>query len=72
MPIYNDINTTPHVLSIPEAGRIYLNLGRNASYEAAHRSDIPTMKIGRKLLVPIRAMERKLDEVGTPASEHGA
>ncbi len=55
---------TPHVLSVPEAGRVYLNLGRNASYEAAHRGDIPTIRIGKLLRVPIKAMERKLDKIG--------
>jgi hypothetical protein len=54
-----------NVLSVPEAGRKYLNLGRNASYEAATRGDIPTIQIGRKKVVPIRAMEKMLDEVGT-------
>jgi hypothetical protein len=49
-------------LSVPDAGRIYYDLGRNASYEAAHRGDIPTLRIGKKLRVPVRAMERKLDE----------
>ncbi len=58
--------TTPQVLSVPNAGRTYLNLGRNASYEAARRGDIPTIKIGRKLVVPIRAMEKLLDNVGAP------
>jgi hypothetical protein len=49
-------------LSVPEAGRRYFNLGRNASYEAAHRGDIPTIKIGRLLRVPVIALERKLEE----------
>jgi|TARA_B110000196_G_scaffold240348_1_gene208815 hypothetical protein len=59
----NDKNT--NVLSVPEAGRVYLSLGRNASYEAANRGDIPTIQIGRKKVVPIRAMEKMLDDVGT-------
>ena len=63
---------TPHVLSVPEAGRVYLNLGRNASYDAAHRGDIPTIRIGRKLVVPIRAMERMLNEAGTSPGDAGA
>ena len=37
-----------------------LGLGRNAAYEAAHRGDIPTIKIGRRLLVPIAALDRML------------
>lgn len=56
------INSPPQVLSVPDAGRVYFKLGRNASYEAAHRGDIPTIRIGRKLVVPIRAMEKLLDQ----------
>ncbi len=57
----DDTYKNTNVLSVPEAGRVYLDLGRNASYEAAHRGDIPTIKIGRKIVVPIRAMEKMLD-----------
>jgi hypothetical protein len=31
---------------------------------ATHRGDIPTIKIGKLLRVPVKAMEQKLDEVG--------
>jgi hypothetical protein len=51
-------------LPVPEAGRLYFGLGRNASYEAARRGDIPTIRIGRLLRVPVVALERKLEEVG--------
>lgn len=51
-------------LTVPEAGRIYFRLGRNASYAAAQRGDIPTIRIGRLLRVPVVAMERKLEETG--------
>jgi hypothetical protein len=51
-------------LSVPEAGKEYFGLGRNASYEAARRGDIPTIRIGRLLRVPVMALERKLEEVG--------
>ena len=39
------------VYTVPEAGRL-LGLGRNAAYDAAKRGDIPTLRIGRLLLVP--------------------
>jgi hypothetical protein len=51
----------PKTLTIPEAGRIYFGLCRNASYAAAERGEIPTIKIGRLLRVPVRAMEAMLD-----------
>jgi len=48
-------------MSVPEAGRRYFDLGRNAAYEAARRGDIPTIRIGRLLRVPVVALERMLD-----------
>jgi excisionase family DNA binding protein len=49
-------------MSVPEAGAKYLGLSKNASYEAAERGDIPTIKIGKLLRVPVRAMEQILDK----------
>ncbi len=51
-------------ITVPEAGREYFQLSRNASYDAARRGDIPTIRIGRLLRVPIVALERKLEETG--------
>jgi excisionase family DNA binding protein len=48
-------------ISVPEAGAKYFNLSRNAAYAAAERGDIPTIKIGRLLRVPVRALEAMLD-----------
>jgi hypothetical protein len=55
------MNTTAQTLSVPEAGRDYYGLGRNAAYNAAKRGDIPTIKIGKLLRVPIRALEQQLN-----------
>ena len=52
---------SPHTISVPEAGRKYFGLSRNASYAAAARGDIPTIKIGKLLRVPVRAIEQMLD-----------
>ena len=54
----------PLTLSVPEAGKLYFNLSKNASYAAALSGDIPTLRIGRLLRVPVRAMEKMLDAVG--------
>jgi hypothetical protein len=51
-------------ISVPEAGRRYFGMSRNASYMAAERGEIPTVRIGRLLRVPVRAMERILDAAG--------
>jgi hypothetical protein len=61
----------PLTISVPEAGRRYFDLSRNAAYAAAGRGDIPTIRIGRLLRVPVRALERMLDQVertGTDAA----
>jgi hypothetical protein len=55
---------TPQTLSVPEAGKRYFGLSRNASYAAAQKGQLPIIRIGRLLRVPIRAMERMLDQAG--------
>ena len=44
-------------LTIIEAAKI-LGIGRNQAYEAARRGEIPTIKIGRRILVPLAALEK--------------
>ena len=53
------METTQLVCSVPEAGRL-LGLGRDGSYEAARRGDLPTIQIGKLLKVPLAMMEKKL------------
>jgi len=55
---------TEKTLSVPEAGRRYFELGRGASYEAAKRGDLPTVRIGRIKRVPVRKLEAMLDAAG--------
>ena len=52
---------TPLTISVPEAGRRYFGLSRNGSYLAAARGELPTVRIGRLLRVPVRALEQMLD-----------
>jgi hypothetical protein len=59
----------PLTMSVPEAGRRYFDLSRDGSYRAAERGDIPTIRIGRLLRVPVAAMERKLEQCG-PRPQH--
>lgn len=54
------------VLTVPEAGRV-LGLGRNASYEAARRGDIPTIRIGKLIRVPKAALNEMLGLGGVGA-----
>lgn len=50
-------------ITIPAAGQS-LGISRNAAYEAARRGEIPTIRIGRLLLVPKVAFERMLESAG--------
>jgi len=52
----------PPTMTVPEAGKHYFGLSRNGSYDAAARGDIPTIRIGRLLRVPVRSLERMLDD----------
>ncbi len=50
----------PKTLSVPEAGKAYFDMGRNASYDAAARGEIPSIKVGRRVRVPVVALEEML------------
>jgi len=52
------------VYTVPEAGRL-LGLSRKGSYEAARRGDIPTIRIGRLLVVPKAPFHRMLESMAT-------
>ena len=45
--------------SIPEVAKV-LGIGRTAAYEAARTGEIPTIRIGKRILVPDAALERLL------------
>ena len=51
------------VYDVPEAGEM-LGLTRNASYEAAKRGDIPTIRIGKLIRVPKLAFHQMLERAG--------
>jgi excisionase family DNA binding protein len=51
------------VYDVPEAGQM-LGLTRNASYEAAKRGDLPTIKIGKLIRVPKAAFHQMLERAG--------
>ena len=47
-------------ISVPEAGAVFYGIGRNASYEAAKRGDIPTVRVGGIIRVPVAPLAQKL------------
>jgi hypothetical protein len=57
-----ELDLSKPTISVPEAGAHFFGLGRNASYEAVKRGEIPVVKIGKILRVPVAAVQRMLDE----------
>ena len=48
-------------LSVEEAAKV-LGIGRNLCYDRVKTGEIPIIKIGRRLLVPRRALEKLLEQ----------
>ena len=52
-------------VTVPEAGEL-LGLSRNAAYQAADRGEIPTLRIGRRLVVPTPQLLGMLEHADDP------
>ncbi len=46
-------------ITVVEAARYY-GIGKSAAYDAARRGEIPTLRLGSRLVVPVAAMLRQL------------
>lgn len=46
--------------TVEQAGAV-LGIGRASAYAAAARGEIPTVKVGKRLIVPAQALLRMLD-----------
>jgi hypothetical protein len=51
---------TKATVSVPEAGKVFYGLARNAAYDAAKRGDIPTISIGKIKRVPVAPIAERL------------
>jgi excisionase family DNA binding protein len=47
-------------ISVEEAGRL-LGISRGLAYMLVNRGDIPSVRLGRRIVVPRRALDRLLD-----------
>ncbi len=57
-------------ITVEEAARL-LGIGRSLAYEAARCGELPAIRVGRRLLIPRVALERKLEAAGTPTATGG-
>lgn len=51
-------------VTVPEAGQV-LGIGRGAAYEAVNTGEIPSLRIGKRILVPVAKL---LDMLGVVQS----
>lgn len=54
-----DPNEHP-VMTVEEAGR-HLGVSRATAYESVERGEIPSIRLGRRLVVPTAALRRMLE-----------
>ncbi len=66
-PLTLDAITDRVTLTVEEAAAL-LGLGRSAAYEAARRGQIPTRRLGRRVVVPVPALLAWLGVPDTPTS----
>ena len=52
-------------LTVPEAAA-RLGIGKNLAYEAIQRGEIPSIRVGHRLLVPVAALDQMLSR--TPSA----
>ena len=56
-------------ITVPEAARM-LGISRGLGYEMAREGTIPTLRFGRRVVVPLAAIERLLQETNKTALYH--
>ena len=54
-----NMSTQRRVVSVTEASQI-LGIGRNLCYEAIRRREIPSIRCGKRILVPLEALNKLL------------
>ena len=59
--------TERRTFTVPEAAKA-LGIGGAAAYEGARTGQIPTIRIGKRILVPVAALERMLEQASNNAA----
>lgn len=54
-------------VSVVEAARI-LGIGRNLAYEGVARGEIPSIRVGGRILIPVAALNQMLAGAGANAN----
>jgi excisionase family DNA binding protein len=64
----SDKDAIPLTITVSEAAR-RLGIGRSAAYQAVALKQIPAVRIGKLLRVPLAALERKLEAAGKASDD---
>jgi excisionase family DNA binding protein len=59
----------PLAVSVPEAARL-LGISRGLAYELVARGDLPSVRLGRRLVVPRHALVALVDDASSIRDEH--
>lgn len=62
-----DLDALGPTTSVTQAG-MFLGISRGAAYQAAHAGELPTIRLGRRMLVPTAALRRMLEGNSRPAA----
>ena len=65
----DDLTDNRPVYTVMETA-VLLGLGRNSTYEAIAMGQIPSIRVGRRVLVPRVALEHMLAEANGRVSSH--
>lgn len=55
-------------VSVSEAARL-LGISKNSAYNACATKDIPSLKIGKRIVVPLAALDKLLSEGRKPEAQ---
>lgn len=70
-----DTTTQPLTLTVEQAAKV-LGISRSTAYELVHTGDIPSLRLGRRIVVPTAQLAERLgstvDAVASPATSPNA
>lgn len=61
------MDETRLTLTVPQAAEL-LGISRALTYELVARGELPSLRLGRRVVVPRRALERFIDDEAPPAA----
>ena len=56
------------VMTVEEVAEV-LKISRPSAYQAVKKGEIPVIRIGRRLIVPVSALDKMLENATTPVSK---